>query len=403
MRNILFTALVVVAACSTEATPPAVDYGPVAERIAQEAILIDTHIDVPYRLFDEPADISERTDSGDFDFPRARAGGLDVAFMSIYVPAEHQETGTAGEHADLLIDGVEEIANNHPDKFSVVSSVEAVRSAMGQGKVLFALGMENGAPIESLEDLVHFYQRGIRYITLTHSENNQLSDSSYADEAQWDGLSDFGNEVVAGMNDLGMMIDISHLSDAAAEQVLATSRAPVIASHSSCRKFTPEWERNMSDDMIRALAANGGVIQINFGSAFVTPEANTQSQDFWAKRRAFAEENGYQDDAPELDEFREAYFAENARIYADVEDVADHIDHVVQLVGIDHVGIGSDYDGVGDSLPTGLKDVSAYPNLLRVLLERGYSEEDVRKVAGENLLRAWLQVEEAADRQRAAA
>lgn len=387
-------------ACAQQQAPEAaVDHAAEARRIAQEAILVDTHIDVPYRLQEKPADVAVRTDDGDFDYPRAREGGLDVAFMSIYIPAALQEDplpeggGPAAELADELIDGVEAMATDNPDKFALVDSVADVRQEFDQQRVLLAMGMENGAPIDSLKTLQHFYQRGIRYITLAHSENNQLSDSSFADDRLWNGLSDFGREVVTAMNGLGIMVDVSHLSDDAIRQVLETTTAPVIASHSSCRHFTPGYERNMSDELIQGLAENGGVIQINFGSGFITEEANKQSTAFWQARAAYAEENGLERGDPRLDEFREQFFAEEPFKFADVADVADHIDHVVALVGVDHVGLGSDYDGVGDSLPTGLKDVSQYPNLLQVLLERGYTEEDIRKIAGENLLRVWSEVE----------
>ena len=393
--------LALVVACGAPAVET-VDHAADAQRIAQQAIVADTHIDVPYRLEEKPDDVSQRTETGDFDYPRAREGGLDVAFMSIYVPAAQQATptpadgGAAAELADKLIDGVEAIAKKDPDKFAIVDNVEEVRAGVGQNRVLLALGMENGAPIGSVEALQHFFDRGIRYITLAHSENNQLSDSSYTTERDWDGLSDFGREIVAEMNRLGVMVDVSHLSDDAIRQVLEISSAPVIASHSSCRHFTPDFERNMSDELIAALADNGGVIHINFGSTFIREDSNKQGMAYWAARKAFAAENQLEADDPQLKGFREQYFADDPFIFADVTDVADHIDHVVRLVGIDHVGLGSDFDGVGDSLPTGLKDVSQYPNLFRVLLERGYSEEDIRKVAGENTLRVWSEVERVA-------
>jgi membrane dipeptidase len=178
---------------------------------------------------------------------------------------------------------------------------------------------------------------------------------------------------------------------------MEVAQAPAIASHSSARRFTPDWERNMSDEMIRRLAENGGVIQINFGSAFLRADAQKQGEALWAARTAFMDEHGYQRGAPEVEEWMRLRREEDPTIYADVADVADHIDHVVELVGVDHVGLGSDFDGVGDSLPTGLKDVSQYPNLIRVLLERGYTEADVAKIAGENLLRVWTEVERVAE------
>jgi membrane dipeptidase len=259
------------------------------------------------------------------------------------------------------------------------------------------MGMENGAPIEDdLENIGYFFDQGIRYVTLTHSENNLICDSSYALERRWNGLSPFGREVVAEMNRVGVMIDISHVSDDAFYQVVELTTAPVIASHSSCRKFTPGFERNMDDDMIRALAENGGVIQINFGSAFLREDANRHSDEHFGALGAFAEENGLEEGDPAIEAFDEEYLAEHPAIFADIGDVVAHIDHVVDLAGVDHVGIGSDFDGVGDSLPTGLKDVSHFPNLIYELLKRGYSDEDVRKILGGNLIRVWSEVERVA-------
>jgi membrane dipeptidase len=373
-----------------------------AERLAQDLLIIDTHVDVPYRLEENMEDISQRTESGDFDFPRAQEGGLNAPFMSIYVPASYQEPDPDGpgakEFADSLIDMVEGFVEQWPDKFAVATSPDQLAEHKAAGKISLPLGIENGAPVEDdLANLAHFHQRGVRYITLTHSENNQICDSSYAQGRTWNGLSPFGKEVVKEMNRLGIMVDISHVSDDAFYQVLEVTSVPVIASHSSARHFTPDFERNMSDDMIRKLAENGGVIQINFGSAFLLGAAREQSMAFWAARGAFAEEHGLERGDPKIEEFAKQYWQENERIFADVTDVADHIDHVVQLVGIDHVGIGSDFDGVGDSLPTGLKDASQFPNLIRVLLERGYSEEDIEKILSGNTLRVWRAVEAAAE------
>jgi membrane dipeptidase len=377
---------------------PAMDLQAKAERLAQDLLIVDTHVDVPYRLEEKMEDISQRTESGDFDFPRAQAGGLNAPFMSIYVPASYQDPDPEGPgakaFADSLIDMVEGFAEQWPDKFAIATSPEDLAVHKAEGKISLPLGIENGAPVEDdLANLAHFHQRGIRYITLTHSENNQICDSSYAPSRQWNGLSPFGREVVVEMNRLGIMVDISHVSDDAFYQVIEITKAPVIASHSSARHFTPDFERNMDDAMIRKLAENGGVIQINFGSAFLLGEAREQSMAFWAAVGAYAEEHGLERGSPELETFQEEYWAEREKIFADVTDVADHIDHVVQLVGIDHVGIGSDFDGVGDSLPTGLKDASHFPNLIRVLLERGYSEGDIEKILSGNILRVWRQVE----------
>ncbi len=365
-----------------------------ARRLTRDSLVVDTHIDVPYRMQAGEEDISERTEGGDFDYPRAVAGGLDLAFFSVFVPAELQGSGEAGPFADRLIDLVEGFAERWPARFALVRSVAEARALVSRpGVVGLALGMENGAPITELAALERYADRGIRYVTLTHAESNHIGDASYAAEPTWQGLSPFGRDLVAAMNRRGVLIDISHVSDETFWQVLEISRAPLIASHSSCRAFTPDWERNLSDEMIRALAAKGGVVQVNFGSGFLTPESNAQAQLFRKEAMAFLAERGITQAAPEAQAFEQQWFAAQPRIYADVTDVADHIEHVIELAGIDHVGLGSDFDGVGDSLPTGLKDVSQYPNLVAELLRRELSEEAIRKVLGENLLRVWAEVE----------
>ena len=364
-----------------------------ARDLTRASLLVDTHIDVPYRVLEEgDLDLSRRTEGGHFDYPRAKEGGLDAPFMSIYIPASLQESGGAKEHAEMLIDMVEGFVERWPDKFALASSPDEVEANFDAGLMSLPMGMENGAPIETLEDLDHFHRRGIRYITLTHAENNQICDSSYATDRKWNGLSDYGREVVKEMNRLGIMVDISHVSDQTFDQVLEITKAPVIASHSSCRRFTPNWERNMSDDMIRALAGNGGVIQINFGSAFVDTEANAVSMAMWKaygeflKREAVGPES--EEAQAEMKRLREAHVPPAVPMQV----VADNIDHVVELVGIDHVGIGSDYDGV-TSVPDGLDDVSTYPALVDELLHRGYSDEEIRQLLGGNLMRVWRQVE----------
>jgi len=367
-----------------------------AKQIARNDIIVDTHIDVPYRIEAEPADISKATDSGDFDYPRAVSGGLNAPFMSIYTAAGLEADGRSREAADALIDLVESFVEQSPDKFAIARSPTDVREQFAAGIISMPMGMENGSPIEGdLANLKYFYDRGIRYITLAHSLSNHISDSSYDTNHQWNGLSEFGVEVVREMNRLGIMVDVSHISDEAFWQVMDISNVPVIASHSSARHFTPGFERNMSDEMIVALAEKGGVIQINFGSSFITAEANQ-----YAKARSEAAEE-YGALHPELSEddmhyqYPAIYAAEHGPFpYASLDDVLDHFDHVIELTSVDHVGIGSDYDGVGDSLPVGLKDVSKYPNLIQGLLDRGYSEDDIRKILGENLLRVWQAIED---------
>ena len=367
-----------------------------AYELAHTYIITDGHIDVPWRLNDGYEDLSVRTEGGDFDYIRAKEGGLDVPFMSIYVPSSYQETGGAKEKADSLIDLVHRISNDHPDKFEVAYSPNDGDRIFSQGKIALPMGMENGAPIEDdLNNVAYFHKRGIRYITLTHARDNLICDSSYDTTNTWGGLSPFGRRVVAEMNRVGIMVDISHVTDAVINQVLDMAKAPVIASHSSCRKFTPGWQRNMGDPEIKRLKENGGVIQINYGSSFVTQASQDKRQANSDKVAAYAKKNGLEQGDEQLKVYAKKVSKDNP-IYADITEVIDHIDHVVKLAGIDHVGIGSDYDGVGDSLPYGLKDVSSYPNLIYHLLKRGYSDEDIAKICYKNVWRVWREVERVA-------
>ena len=395
-RNAAAVAILVIfiSACSQTAEPEAKAAIPNANAIALNSIIVDTHVDVPYRLVNSLADISEATDDGDFDYPRAVSGGLNAPFMSIYTPSILEAEGRSREVAEELINMVERFAQQWPDKFAIARSPADVRNQFEIGIISMPLGMENGSPIEGdLANLQHFHDRGIRYITLTHGLSNHISDSSYDSNRQWNGLSDFGAEVVAEMNRVGIMVDISHVSDDAFWEVMEITNAPAIASHSSARHFTPGFERNMSDEMIIALAKNGGVIQINFGSGFITAEAQEYSA---ARREAnalFTAEHPELSESEIRKEFPAIYEIDHGRFpYSSLDNVLDHFDHVVALTSIDHVGIGSDYDGVGDSLPIDLKDVSAYPTLIQGLLDRGYSEDDIQKILNGNILRVWQAV-----------
>ena len=383
---VLLTATAVSAAQDTSATT--------ARELARQGLITDTHIDVPYRLHEDWADVTGATPDGDFDYQRARAGGLDVPFMSIYTPAESEAEGTSYDIANRLIDSVEALVGRAPDRFVIVRSPDQAERAFRDGRIGLAMGMENGSPIAGrLENVAFFKQRGISYITLAHSLSNHLSDSSYDEERKWNGLSPFGREVVAEMNRLGVMVDVSHLSDDAFWQVVELSKVPVIASHSSARHFTPGFERNMSDAMIEALAAQGGVIMINFGSSFLTDEARQWYENMDAAREAWLEQAGYDEHSPERRDFAKQYREQNPFPYADMDDVMAHFTHVIDLVGIEHVGIGSDFDGVGDSLPEGMKDVSFYPNLVERFLRLEYPPKAIRKVMSGNLMRVWRQVE----------
>lgn len=364
-----------------------------AQKIAQETMIIDTHIDVPYRLNKDWEDVTRATERGDFDYPRAKQGGLNVPFMSIYIPAQLEQTpGASHQLAHQLIDSMEALAWRAPDKFAMAYTVDQALEQQKKGLISIAMGMENGSPIEGdMTNLHEFYQRGIRYITLAHSQSNHISDSSYDIRRQWNGLSPFGKELVKEMNKVGVMVDISHVSDEAFWQAVEISKVPVIASHSSLRTYTPGFERNMSDEMIKGLAKNGGVIMINFGSTFVTQQANRYGDIVRKQIAAINEQFGK--DSDEAKQRIAEVQKKNPFPFATLEEVLDHIDHVKNLVGIDYIGIGSDYDGVGDSLPVGLKDVSTYPNLVQGLLDRGYSEDDIEKILFKNFVRVWRAAE----------
>ncbi|MXZ18380.1 MAG: membrane dipeptidase [Rhodothermaceae bacterium] len=380
--------LIIPVSCTQDAT---MDH---AHRLAQELLIIDGHIDVPYRLSTYMEDISQETIGGDFDYPKAVAGGLNAPFISVYIPSVRQDVpGSAKSLADSLIDMVEGFVANAPDKFAIATRSSDLAEHKEAGLVSLPIGMENGAPIESVEDLEHYYARGIRYITLTHGRDNHISDSSYDSTQTWGGLSPFGVEVVDHMNRMGIIVDISHLTDSAIEQVLQRTVAPVLATHSSARHFTPGWQRNISDNLIKATAANGGVIMVAFGSLFVRGEYYVQNQALSASISAYLEENNIDPESEEGFLYRERQRKSNP--IGTVGDLVDHIDHIVDLVGIDHVGLGSDYDGV-TGLPEGLEDVSTYPNLIAELIRRDYSEEDIAKILGGNALRVWQQVEEVA-------
>jgi membrane dipeptidase len=377
-----------------------------ANELTQKFILTDGHVDLPYRLKIKNFRLERQymgipvsTPEGDFDYERAKEGGLDAPFMSIYIPSAYQLKEDKGKAlADSLINMIRGIVDAHPDKFALAGTPQDIEANTQAGKISLPLGMENGAPIgDDLENVKYFFDQGIRYVTLTHAKDNQICDSSYDTLNRWNGLSPFGEKVVAEMNRVGMMVDISHVSDSTFYDVIKITKAPVIASHSSCRFYTPGFQRNMSDDMIKALGKNGGVIQINFGASFLDSLARVNQSLLDSLEKILTAKGLTSRDSaaqPIIDQFAQNH----VELYSDVERVADHIDRVVRLAGIDHVGIGSDYDGVGDTLPIGLKDVSDYPNLIYVLLKRGYSDEDIEKICSKNVFRVWNKVIEVADK-----
>ena len=322
-----------------------------AERLARECILVDGHVDLPYRLkvenfryTKEFLGIPVESGEGDFDYVRARAGGLDAPFMSVYIPAAQQGPNGYGGRAlaDSLISLVEGVAATSPDRFAVATHPDSVRAQFARGVMSLPMGMENGAPLAYPEDVAHFARRGIRYVTLTHALDNHICDSSYDTTGTWGGLSPYGALLLDELTARGIMIDISHVSDSAAYQVLRRVDVPVIASHSSLRHFTPDFERNMPDSMLGELARNGGVVMINFGSTFLDAEVAAERNRLREEAGALLEARGlaFGDEAavPILDSLE----AVTELPFADVELVADHVDRAVRLAGVGHVGFGSD-------------------------------------------------------------
>lgn len=413
-----YVSLLALAAVGFACQPPAeetVDYTAMsdaerleaAKEIAHKTIMVDGHVDLPYRmkvggftLQREILDVSVRTPDGNFDFPRSKEGGLDAPFMSIYIPAGNQQTpGASKALADSLIMMTERLASTFPDKFAMAYSPSDVEANFAKGLISLPMGMENGSGIEDdLSNVEYFADRGIRYITLTHGKANLIGDSSYDTVRLYNGLSEFGEQVVKEMNRVGIMVDLSHVSDETFKDALAITKVPVIASHSSARKFTPGFERNMSDELIKAMAENGGVMMINFGGSFIDSAYAAGSSKVREHLVNYMAENNLSRGDSAFKAYAAEYTAAN-NPFPTVQKVADHIDHVVSLVGIDHVGFGSDFDGVGDSLPTGLKDVSMFPNLIAELLKRGYSEEDIAKICYKNVFRVWQAVEDYAASQ----
>ena len=395
MRNptIPAAAGVVLAGVLLLSATPAGEISHRARKLHNHAIVLDTHVDTTQRLLFEKFDLATRDTKGHLDLPRMREGGLDGAFFSIYVPAT--VTGPEAVKRSLrLIDSVREQARQHPNDLVLSTTASEVRRAHKQGKIAVLMGMEGGHMIDDDLGVLRTYAGlGVRYLTLTHSRNTNWADSS-TDVAKHNGLSDFGREVVRELNRLGVMVDISHVSDKTFYDALEVSKAPVIASHSSCRALC-NVPRNMTDDMIRALARNGGVIQINYHIGFL-------SQDYADASRAIADERNAR-----MAEVEKLYAADEARKLQGYdrinkefatrlpnvswEKIIDHIDHVVKLVGPDHVGLGSDFDGA--TMPEGMEDCSKLPRITEALLKKGYSAKDVEKILGGNLLRVMEQVE----------
>lgn len=360
--------------------------------------MVDTHIDAPTELLDAWADLGQAVRGREFDYPSARNGGLSVAFMSIFTSAEEDIAGEAAAIANRQIDAVEAMVGRHPDKFALLHSPKDVQRLSAGGRVLLPMGMENGAPLgNDLTTMQAFRGRGISYITLVHGAANAFADSSYDIEKKWGGLSPLGKQAVAEMNRLGIMVDVSHLSDQAAAQAIALSKAPVIASHSSFRGLTPGFERNISDELARAVAASGGVVQVAFGSNFIDARGAANLQDLYQARNDFNKRAAERKAGGLPPEDRKAFEArwkrEHPPVKTGIDAVLDHIEYGMRLIGVDHVGIGSDFDGVGHNLPEGLRSVADYPALVGGLRMRGHADADIAKIMGGNLLRTWAEVE----------
>jgi membrane dipeptidase len=385
---------------------------PRAKAIHDSAIVIDTHADTPQRFLDENYDIgsSDPNDHGHISLDKARAGNLGAEFFSIWVePTTNQ--GHFAQHTLDLIDSVYEQAARHPDRMMMAYSVADIERAHKEKKLAALLGIEGGHSIENdIHLLRDFYRLGVRYMTLSWSNTNEWADSSGdIDDPKiqhHNGLTDFGKQIVLEMNRLGMMVDVSHVSDKTFWDTIAVTKAPIIASHSSARALS-HHPRNMTDEMLQAVTKNGGVVQVNFYNAFIdenyrqAAEAQKKDRDaavaeYVAQRKAAGQPVTYLDQ----DRVEREWAAKIPR--PPLKSLVDNIDHIAKVAGIDHVGLGSDFDGVSGATPRGIDSAADLPKITQALLDRGYSAEDIRKILGGNLLRVFGEVERAS-RQMAAA
>lgn len=376
-------------------------------KVHRSALLIDTHNDVTSRTVDG-FDFGPRAKDGHTDIARMKEGGQGGIFFAVFVSADNVEGNHSAHRTLQMIDTVRhDIIERYPNDLAFAGSVAEVLAARKQGKIAALMGIEGGHAIEDDVRLLRdYYALGIRYMTLTHTNNNNWATSSGdkpRPEGQPKGLTELGNQVIHEMNRLGMLVDISHVSDATFWDVLKTSEAPPFASHSSCRAIS-NIPRNMTDEMIKALAEKGGVVQINFGCEFLSQKAADSSpMNDPAAMAKVRETMKNITDPKERRAAIEKMIEEmgSKTVKATIDDVVANIDHVKQVAGIDAVGLGSDFDGVGCT-PAGLEDVSKWPNLTRKLLEKGYSPAEIRKVYSGNLLRAMGEAEKTSARLRAA-
>jgi membrane dipeptidase len=366
-----------------------------AKRLHFSSLVIDTHDDTTQRFLDGGFDLGARNELGSIDIPRMKEGGLGAIFFSIWIPS--RITGPeAVRQALAQIDAVHEQVGRHSNDLMLVTTAERIREAHKQGKIAALIGIEGGHMIASdLGVLRRYASLGARYMTLTHSGNSEWADSS-TDKAAHNGLTEFGKSVVREMNRLGMIVDVSHVSDKTFADVLEISKAPVFASHSDCRAIC-DAPRNMSDDMIKRLAAKGGVIQINYHVGFLSQDFRNaeRAHPEWEKAIALEIKNrcGTREGCQliEGDRITREYVLRGDLPRVEWTKIIEHIDHAVKIGGIDHVGLGSDFDGA--NMPFGMEDVSKLPQITNALLEKGYSEGDVKKILGENTLRVMAEVE----------
>lgn len=368
-----------------------------ALKLHRSAIIVDGHNDIPTIMVDDDYDIATPS-AGKYhtDLARMKQGGMTGEFFSIYVDGKYAKEGGAARRAMDLIDVVYRAAERYPNQLTMATSVADIRRAKREGKIAALMGIEGGHAIEnSLSALRDFYRLGVRYMTLTHNNTNDWADSS-RDKPLHNGLTDFGKEVVREMNRLGMLIDISHVSDKTMSDALDVSTAPVIASHSSARALDSH-PRNIPDDLLRRIGKNGGVVMVNFYTVFIDQKAYDagKARDQRLKPQLDALKEKFKGDDKRLEEEQNKLYAANPLPPTPLSVLIDHIDHIAKVAGIDHVGLGSDFDG-GVTLPEGVKDISELPNITYELLRRGYSETDVRKILGENFLRAFGEAEQIA-------
>jgi membrane dipeptidase len=406
MKHILLRATVVAAALSVpvlvltqSGASDAVT--PHAKQVHDRAIVIDSHDDTTQRLLSEKGfDIGARHANGNIDIPRMREGGLDALFFSIWVPSDLTGPPAVKKAMDL-IDSVRQAVRTHPNDLMLATTAADIRRAAGEHKIAALMGMEGGHMIDNDLGLLRNYAAlGVRYLTLTHFKNNDWADSS-TDKPAHNGLTPFGKEVVHELNRLGVMVDISHVADKTFYDAIAASTAPVIASHSSCRAIA-HHARNMTDDMLRALAKNGGVVMINYEVSFLSEEyrvaSDKQNGDVVTQLNAMSKKCGGDEACSTLESARINTEAMKSGKLPKVtwDKIIEHIDHAVKVAGVDHVGLGSDFDGA--TMPIGMEDATKLPKITDALLKKGYSEADVTKILGGNLLRVMEAVEHAAGR-----